>query len=314
MRGASPRRRRWALLALALLLAALLLDTCRAAPLPEPEPFAGPLPPATPPPEMTLRAIATGVTHRSAGFAYRGGSFREARDFTMSAALVRHPRGDLLIDTGFGRDIEAHFARMSALFRAATSYERGVPAADQLDAAGYDPRRLRAILVTHAHWDHVSGVPDFPGTPVWVTAEERRFIAEGGLAEVARSLPEVRYEELALDGGPYLGFPRSRDVHGDGSVVVVPAPGHTPGSVIVFVALPEGRRYAFLGDLVWQREGITERAERWWPLRMLADDDAAGVRENILRVAAIAARFPEITLVPAHDARGFADMAPLRRP
>nr|WP_276600390.1 MULTISPECIES: MBL fold metallo-hydrolase [unclassified Nannocystis] len=225
----------------------------------------------------------------------------------MSAALVRHPRGDVLIDTGFGRDIDAHFGQMPLYFRATTRYEAATPAADQLDAAGYARERLRGILLTHAHWDHVSGVPDFPGTPVLVPAEERAFVAEGGsLTAVARGFAEVRYEAYRFDGGPYLGFPASHDLYGDGAIVVVPAFGHTPGSVIVFVTLPGERRYAFLGDLVWQLEGITERAERAWLLRVLADADAEGVRENLLRVAAIAARFPEIVLLPAHDARSFA--------
>ena len=35
--------------------------------------------------------------------------------------------------------------------------------------------RLRAILLTHAHWDHMSGIPDFPGLPVMVTARDKAF-------------------------------------------------------------------------------------------------------------------------------------------
>jgi len=69
----------------------------------------------------------------------------------------------------------------------------------------------------------------------------------------------IRYEEYGFEEGPYLGFPYSHDVYGDGSIVVVPAPGHTPGSVIIFVTLHSGMRYAFVGDLVWQLEGITLR-------------------------------------------------------
>jgi glyoxylase-like metal-dependent hydrolase (beta-lactamase superfamily II) len=91
-------------------------------------------------------------------------------------------------------------------------------------------------------------------------------------------------------------------------VVIVPAPGHTPGSVLVFVALPTGRRLALVGDLVWQREGIALREERPWLMRRLADGDPAGVRESILRMAALAARFPELAIVPAHDARAFAEL------
>jgi glyoxylase-like metal-dependent hydrolase (beta-lactamase superfamily II) len=290
----------------------LFLWSFTAAPLDTPAPFTGALPVAHPPPEVSLVQLPTGVTHRSAGFAYRGGSFSDRRDFAMTAVLVRHPRGDVLIDTGFGRDIDAHFQLMPAPFRAVTSFEKLRSAAEQLDAAGYDRAKLRGILLTHAHWDHVSGIPDFAGVPVLVTPEEHRFIADGGaLTAVARSFEGARYEEYGFDGEPYLGFPESHDLHGDGAIVVVPAPGHTPGSVIVFVTPPGERRYAFIGDLAWQREGITEREERPWLQRTLADQDPAAVRESLLRMAAISARFPEMVLVPAHDARGFAELPSL---
>lgn len=280
-----------------------------AMPFAPPAPLDVALPPAQPPEAMQLIALHTGVTHRSAGFAYRGGSVFDARDFAMTAVLVRHPRGDVLLDAGFGRDVDAHFATMPFYFRATTRYEKGRSAAEQLDAAGYDRARLRAILLTHAHWDHASGVADFPETPVWVTAEERQFVAEGGaLATVARVAGGTRFETYAFESGPYLGFEKSHDVYGDGAIVVVPAPGHTPGSVVVFVTVPGARRYAFVGDLVWQREGITLREERPWLQRQLADAEPAEVRENLLRMSAITARYGEITLVPAHDRRAFEGM------
>lgn len=306
-----PVKRRRILVALALVLvpAALFLNTLRSAPLPAAPAWAGELPVATPPPDMQLLHLPTGIIHRSAAFAYRGGSFSDRRDFTMSAALVRHPRGDLLIDTGFGRQIDAHFQQMPLTLRAVTRYERGTPAADQLAAAGHPPARLRGILLTHAHWDHVSGIPDFPGTPVLVNDDEARFIREGGdLTAVARGLPDVHYERYTFTDGPYLGFPASHDIYQDGAVVVVPAPGHTPGSVIVFVTLPDRTRHAFVGDLVWQREGVTQREERPWLQRCLVDHDPSDVREQIIHMHALLAGIPDLNLIPAHDGRGFANL------
>jgi N-acyl homoserine lactone hydrolase len=284
----------------------------RASPLPDPPRFAGVLPTASPPPEMAVFKLPTAAVHRNAAFAYRGGSFRDKRDFAMTAVLVKHPKGDLLIDTGFGRDVDRQFRTLPYVFRAVTKFDRGPSASERLDAAGYDRTSLRAIVLTHAHWDHVSGVPDFPGTPVWVTAEERRFIREGGMVtSFARSFEGVKYEEYGFEGVDFLGFPKSHDVYGDGSIVIVPVPGHTPGSVIVFLALPSGKRFAMLGDLAWQREGVTEREERPWFTRMLADWDPEGVRDGLSHMASIVKRFPDITLVPAHDARGFESMPTL---
>jgi len=225
----------------------------------------------------------------------------------MTAALVRHPQGDVLIETGLGRTIESQFRQMPFLFRLATELVPSQPAADQLDAAGYDRKHLRYIVVTHAHWDHVSGVPDFPGVPVLVTPAEHQFIADGGFANsTARSIDPSRWLDYAFDGGRYLGFDQSHDLYGDGSIVMVPAPGHTPGSVVVFVTLPGDTRYAFVGDLVWLREGILEREERPWLVRTALEHDPIALRQSLLRLSAIATRFPEITLVPSHDARGYA--------
>lgn len=294
-------------------LVILFLHTFSASPLPKPEPYAGLVPSATPPKETAVLALVTGVNHRVAAYGYRGGSMFERREFSMAATLVKHPKGDLLIDTGFGRNIDQQFRSMPFIFRAITFYSLWQPAVDQLKAADYDLKSLRAILLTHSHWDHVSGLPDFPGVPVWVTREEHEFIRKSGDMDFCRLFTGIRYEEYGFEGGPYLGFPVSHDVYADGSIVVVPAPGHTPGSVIIFVTLQNGTRYAFVGDLVWQLEGITQREERPWITRRKADTDAEGTRENLLRMVALKERLPDLVIIPAHDMRAFNQLPSLSR-
>ena len=98
------------------------------------------------------------------------------------------------------------------------------PAVGQLEAAGYDFGRLKAILLTHAHWDHMSGLPDFPGLPVMITARDKAFFdksrAPGHAGPPGFGPPFTQtpfnWQVFDFEAGPYLGFARSHDVHGDG--------------------------------------------------------------------------------------------------
>jgi glyoxylase-like metal-dependent hydrolase (beta-lactamase superfamily II) len=311
-------RRAWisASLALASHLALLAFVAGYASsPLPAPLPVSDPLPRAAPPIGMAIYALHTGVNRRTAAFAYRGGSPWDQRDSVSTAVLVRHPQGDLLIDTGLGRTIAAQVKAFPFLFRLGTELVLLQPAADQLDAAGYDRKQLRYIVLTHAHWDHVSGVPDFLGVPVLITAAEHRFIDDGGWpTATARGMKTTTvFQNYTFDHTPYLGFDQSHDLYRDGSIVIVPTPGHTPGSVAIFLTLPGGARYAFVGDLVWQLEGLLEREPRpWFESKQLREDPDA-FRQSLLRLSAIAERYPQITIVPSHDRRGYASIPEVYR-
>jgi len=133
--------------------------------LPVPSPWSQPLPEAAPPSDLAVHQLPTGTYETRAAFAVQGGSLRDKRHFAATAVLVQHPRGDLLIDAGFGRGVAAHVASLPRLARA--SFEAGRTASEQLDDAGYDHSRLLGVLVTHSHWDHVSGL-DGLQVPIWI--------------------------------------------------------------------------------------------------------------------------------------------------
>ena len=262
----------------------------------------------TPPPELQIFQLPTGTYETPAALAFQGGSFRDRRQFAATAVLVRHPRGDVLIDAGFGAQAEEHI-RMLPSFRR-SPHSLGATASEQLDAAGYDRTRLLGVILTHSHWDHVSGL-DSLDVPVLVPHEELRYADRNRGDRVFRRVAaEHHLRVYGFDGPAHLGFPASHDLHGDGSVVILPAPGHTTGSVVVVVTVRPDQRYAFIGDLAWQLDGITRGAQRPLLMRMLADSDPAQVRQDLARVTALS---NHLRIVPAHDARGY-DGIPLLVP
>jgi len=276
-------------------------------PLPEPAAWTEPLPEARPPAGMAVYHLPTGTYETRAALAVRGGSFRDKRPFAASAVLIRHPDGDLLIDAGFGADVAAHVAMLPRFVRA--PYRVGRTVREQLDAAGYDHGRLLGVLPTHSHWDHTSGLDSLPRTPIWMNAAERRYAADDPDGKVFRLVSqghEIR--EYGFENRPYLGFSSSFDVYGDGSVAAVLAGGHTTGSVIVFVTVPSGERYAFIGDLTWQIDGIRRRVERPWLLSRLADSDRGQLRQDLSRIIALDGL---MRIIPAHDLGSYAGIPTL---
>jgi len=265
-------------------------------PLPVPSAWAEPLPEAAPPSDLAIYQLPTGTYETRAAFAVQGGSFRDKRHFAATAILVQHPKGDFLIDAGFGSDVAAHVAAQPRIQRA--PYQATKTVSEQLDASGYDRSRLLGVLMTHSHWDHVSGLAELQ-VPIWTNSGELHCAAENPDGKVFRTVSAGHeIHEYEFNGPPYLGFPASFDVYGDGSVVIALAGGHTTGSVVIFVTVPSGQRYAFIGDLTWQLDGIRRRAERPWLLRKLADSDPGQVRRGLLRVIALAGL---MQIVPAHD-------------
>ena len=91
-----------------LVLGAALMWSFSAQILPVPAGFNVVVPANQSPPGLQLFAIAAGSMESRAALSYRGGRFAEKRIFSMGAILVRHPLGDVLFDTGFGRNVDAH--------------------------------------------------------------------------------------------------------------------------------------------------------------------------------------------------------------
>lgn len=234
-----------------------------------------------------------------------GGSWLRYRHPAHVAVLVRHPLGNLLFDTGLGRQVDAQFAVNGFMDRQFFGYEHVKPAVDQLAQAGWAPDRIQRIVPSHMHWDHVSALPDFPDAEVWVSRTELEHARQGHApAFLASQFNGVRHwHDLQFTPTPYMGYTQSLDLFGDGAVVLVPLSGHTAGQVGMFLKLPSGQRCFFTGDTTWTIEGLQKPADRSWALRQIVhvDHDVPANQAAIVRVHQLMQRFPDLKVVPAHD-------------
>jgi glyoxylase-like metal-dependent hydrolase (beta-lactamase superfamily II) len=160
----------------------------------------------------------------------------------VNVFLVEHPEGLCLFDTGQTAEATqpGYFPSLYPFFRLSRfelTPEDEVAA--QLPRLGYAPEDVRWVVLSHLHTDHVGGLAPFGGAEVLVSRTEWHD-AQGLGGRLRGYLPQ--YWPRGIDvrpvdfTGPAVGsFPGSHDVAGDGSLVLVPTPGHTRGHMSLLV-------------------------------------------------------------------------------
>jgi N-acyl homoserine lactone hydrolase len=278
------------------------------------------LPPA-PPHARAVPAVAN-LPGLSACWIETGKTFsRFSIGMTAGSILVKHPAGDLLIDAGdsshFRRDVSVHrFWLRLKLHSLAGQLNPEVPLPEMLRRAGEDPGKLRWAILSHVHLDHAGGLMDLPRLTVLMTREELLFAndptiqAKGYVvAAYAKILPGPSAPTLEFEPQPYELFDESADLYRDGSVVVVPLRGHTPGSVGVFVNLSPSRRLFYVGDSVDDEIGFERRVGKPLLLRD-TDNDPALANQVVSRLSQLHQTVPRLAIIPAHGRSAYKKFFP----
>ena len=167
----------------------------------------------------------------------------------VSSYLIVHPRGKVVFDTGIHCDaltdpVARLGKRVAGLF--AIRSRAGEDVVSQLANLGVQPDDIRFVVSSHFHFDHCGCNASFPSAT---------FLVQRAEMEIARAEPN-RYNpkdwDLPLD---YQLIEGEHDIFGDGTVVLLPTPGHTAGHQSLWIRAG-ATQFMLTGDAVYTREHL----------------------------------------------------------
>lgn len=227
----------------------------------------------------------------------------------IHAYLLEHPReGLVLFDAGICAD-QAHRHR---------DYYRGIlrvildddeyaqepdeTLAEQLKRRGYRCDDVRTVILTHLHEDHAGGLRDLPKAKVVVSTAEwdaRRMKLFGFMPmfyEPSYAMV-TDWQRVSFDSGAFHTFDRSQDLFRDGSVRLLPTPGHTPGHTCALVEM-DGYQLLVTGDCLYTLRHLAAGQIQAVRFNKATGDEQAA---SIQKIAGLRKLLPGLHLVVGHD-------------
>ena len=276
---------------------------------------------------MKIYFFATGFGHVAKGLFVQGAGFKSI-SFPLLSVLIERDHDLVLFDTGIGTRIDEEMRPPiywgNLFFHRYVMRTRFNPKHDalvhQLRRLGFKPADVRHVIISHLHWDHAGGMRDFPNAHFIVNRKEWNFATQlAGVQLYKNAFIKEQFCESGLDielmetdlSKPFLNFPASHDVFGDGSMVLVDLPSHSPGLMGLYVTMPSGRRFLFSADTFYFPEGLEQRIPKSALMQSLVSEGMeAG--SSIDKVYDLMNSEPKLEIVGSHDYRlpGRYDLAP----
>jgi N-acyl homoserine lactone hydrolase len=227
----------------------------------------------------------------------------------INAYLIEHVGGLVLFDTGqdrrsvtdptyFPTGMAGLLNRRLARFDIAPDQTLTA----QLASTGYDVADVRTAILSHLHVDHVGGLPELTHATIVTSHAERRtldrpFAEINGLLRNHVLRPGLHWKLInpqPIDDPSLAPFTVAHDLFDDGSLILLPTPGHTAGSLSLLVRRPGFPPLLMVGDLTFdvhlmEREHVPGLGRRHTSL------------ETTRRINALRQTHPDLVVLPAHD-------------
>jgi N-acyl homoserine lactone hydrolase len=201
---------------------------------------------------MKLQFLAAGRIRLKKSIYIKSADRSETFEAPVSSALIRHNQGNVLFDTGCHPSVVEHGEeRWGPLMKVMTPVMRAEETLlPSLAAVGVNPDDIDVVVCSHLHPDHCGCNAFFKKASILVHVRE----IEAAQAPAAEAAGYLRADWD--HGQPTDPINGERDVFGDGRVVLIPLPGHTPGTMGANVHLDRDGSFLLVSDAVSLRENL----------------------------------------------------------
>lgn len=165
--------------------------------------------------------------------------------FANHCYLIRHAKGWMLWDSGNPDRLAALPNGLTNPAGTITAFMRK-PLAESLKEIGVAPADIGYFAMSHSHGDHSGNANLFAAATIYM--QEAEYNAVFGREPQKYGFIQTNFEKL--HSAQFVRLNGERDVFGDGSVLIKPAPGHTPGHQVLAVRLPRRGLVVLSGDMV----------------------------------------------------------------
>jgi N-acyl homoserine lactone hydrolase len=222
--------------------------------------------------------------------------------------LIEHPDGLVLFDTGqdpaSASDADYFPGGFTGLlYRRLARFELTPEdsVSHQIQAAGYAIDDVRTVVLSHLHQDHIGGLRELTKARIvvaeaeWQEMQQPRAEARGYLTRHIE-LPGLDWQRITFDPSTddeLAPFSARHDLAADGSLVLLPTPGHTEGSMSLLVRRA-GTELLLVGDLSYDHVLMTRGVVPGIGVRSVLE-------QTTRDVLTLAEKLGGAAILPAHD-------------
>lgn len=254
---------------------------------------------------VSLAIIKTGESINSEFLVSSNGNILKKTISNHSAFLIKHDNEYILFDTGLGKKIDTQFhSSMPRIGQSFFNYKKFKSASEQLSDSNII---IDKIFLSHAHWDHASGIVDFEKSKIYMNENELlelnfplNFVKQFSFFKSQFDSMKTSIIPMHFQKNTYLGFENSIDLFNDQSLILVSLPGHTYGSMGLFIHTNQ-KTYFLIGDLTWRLQALNQLEPKFFLASALVDRNKEVVLQTMRKVLKLKQDYPEMVIIPTHD-------------